>query len=255
MKKIFLSSVLLTAILSCSRDENVEESVSDHAKAHDEHWDYENPNWEKQGYSECAGLVQSPIDIVTTATIKSNLPEIKFNYNAFPIKSIDNGHTVQVNSDGKSSITYNGSEYVLKQFHYHDHSEHSVDGKFSPMEVHFVHQNDQTGAIVILGVLVKGGGGEHPGFAKYISSIPTVKTQEVTFNDNINPSLMLPANKGYYNYTGSLTTPPCSQGMNWIVFKEEVTISDAQLAEFTKLYNHNYRPVQKIGSRTIYESN
>jgi cah protein len=249
MRKILLCGAALLALAACSRDEEVQ--ISDSTQAH---WDYENPNWHNQGYSECAGLVQSPIDIVTTATTKATLPAITFNYSSFPVKAVNNGHTVQVNTDGNSSITYNGVAYKLKQFHYHGHSEHSVDGQFSPLEVHFVHQNETTGAIVILGLLIKGGGADNAQFAQYINSFPSVKNQEVTTTNTIDPLAMLPSNKKYYNYTGSLTTPPCSQGMNWIVFKDVVIISDAQLKKFTDLYNHNYRPIQKTGSRTVFES-
>ena len=123
MRKILLCGVALLALAACSRDEEVQ--ISDSTQSH---WDYENPNWHNQGYSECAGLVQSPIDIVTTATTKATLPAITFNYSSFPVKAVNNGHTVQVNTDGNSSITYNGVAYKLKQFHYHGHSEHSVDG-------------------------------------------------------------------------------------------------------------------------------
>lgn len=247
MKKIFFVGATALALLtSCSRNEETVE--------HEKHWDYENPNWGAQGYSECAGLVQSPIDIVTRYTVKANLPEIKFNYENFPVKVIDNGHTVQINAS-KGSIQYKNETYTLKQFHFHGHSEHTIDGQTRPVEVHFVHENPTTKALVVLGVMVKGGGAENATFAKYLSAFPTQKNQENTLTEEINPAGMFPTSKKYYNYTGSLTTPPCSQGIDWVVFKDDVTVSDAQLQAFLKAYNHNARPVQPVGSRTVYESN
>lgn len=251
MKKMILSGVIL-ALVACSR-ENDQAGIS-YGDAHQTHWDYENPNWQEQGYSECAGLVQSPINIDTARTHKVAMPDINFNYGVFPVRVIDNGHTVQINSDDTSTITYNGESYKLRQFHYHVHSEHQINGESLPMEVHFVHQNDNTGAIVILGVMVKGGGSENAAFGEYLKSFPAVKNEEKVLASIIDPSLMMPISKKYYNYTGSLTTPPCSQGMNWIVFRETVSISDNQLSQFQKVYNHNYRPVQKVGSRIVFES-
>lgn len=248
MKKHILCSLITLSLLgSCNRDEEVVKETTP-AK-----WDYENPNWQNQGYSECAGLVQSPIDIITTSTIKAHLPEVQFNYNYFPIKVIDNGHTVQVNASN-NSITYNGQVYNLKQFHYHGHSEHYIDGKYMPMELHFVHQNPTTGSLIVLGVMVEGGGANNPAFEKYLKAFPTVKEKEFTLTDTINPSEMFPASKMYYNYTGSPTTPPCSQGLNWIIFKDKLQISSTQLELFTKAYGHNARPIQPTGSRTVFES-
>lgn len=252
MKKLFLTGMISLTAISCSRDEAVKDSHDNH-DTHHAHWDYENPDWAKQGYSECAGLVQSPINIETTKTVKTDLPAIQFNYKDFPISIIDNGHTVQVNAK-ENSITYNGDVYDLKQFHFHGHSEHYVDGKSLPMEVHFVHKSPKTGALVVLGVFVEGGGAENEDFNKYLKAFPTEKNKEVSKAETINPENMFPNQKGYYNYTGSLTTPPCSQGLNWIVLKEVVKVSDKQLDAFVKRYGHNARPIQKTGSRTVFES-
>lgn len=232
-------------LVGCSKNEDVEPAAA--------HWDYENPKWDQQGYSECAGLVQSPIDILTATTVKAALPEIGFSYSPFVMKVIDNGHTVQINSTG-STITYNGQKYSLKQFHFHAQSEHTVDGKSAPLEVHFVHQSETTGALVVLGVMMEDGGKDNSAIAQYLKSFPTVKETEVSTAETIDPIQLFPDLKKYYNYTGSLTTPPCSQGLNWIVFKEKLKISTAQLAAFAKTYSHNARPVQAMGSRIIFES-
>lgn len=252
MKKLFLTGVISLAAISCSRDEAVKDSHDNHG-THHAHWDYENPDWAKQGYSECAGLVQSPINIETTKTVKTALPKIEFNYKDFPISIVDNGHTVQVNAKN-NSITYGGEVYELKQFHFHGDSEHTVNGKKFPVEVHFVHQSATTGALVVLGIFVEGGGNENADFNKYLNAFPTEKNKVVSSAETINPANMFPALKNYYNYTGSLTTPPCSQGLNWIVLKDVVKVSNRQLEAFVKRYGRNARPVQKTGSRTVFES-
>lgn len=248
MKKLVLFGMAAIAFASCSNNETftgVEEEKH--------HWDYENPDWQNHGYPECAGFVQSPIDIVTKNTVKTSLPEIGFNHEAFPIKVVDNGHTVQINAS-KGGITYNGETYALRQFHFHADSEHTIDGAKKPMEVHFVHQHPTNNTLVVLGVMVRGGGAENAEFAKYLKAFPTQKNAEQTLTETINPTAMFPTSKKYYNYTGSLTTPPCSQGLNWVVFKDELTVSDAQIEAFKKAYSHNARPVQPVGSRTVFES-
>lgn len=254
MRKVLLCGAMLS-LLACSRDEDVQLVEENHSSHSHAHWDYENPDWGSQGYSECAGLVQSPIDIVTSSAIPAPLPKIDYAYNPFvSTNSIDNGHSVQVNVEGGNSITYNGLKYNLAQFHYHVKSEHTVDGAYMPMEVHFVHKNEETGAIMVLGVFVEGGATQdNEAYAGYLSAFPKNKNEQYNSGANINPLAMYPTNnQAYYNYTGSLTTPPCSQGIDWIVMKESVKISDSQLSEFAKVYNHNYRPVQKLGGRKLY---
>lgn len=243
MKKSFFPFALaILFFMGCKKDEE------------ETHWDYENPQWQSQGYSDCAGLVQSPINIVTTETIKANLPTINFNYSAFNASSLDNGHTLQINNVGNSQVTYNGKPYKLKQFHFHAKSEHKIDGSQSPVEIHFVHQNESNGTLLVLGVMLDGSGSDNAGIAKYLSSLPTEKMKEMATTISIDPNLLFPASKKYYNYTGSLTTPPCSQGLNWIVLKDKLPVSAAQIAGFEKIYNHNYRPIQETGSRTVFES-
>lgn len=253
MKKLSLCVVLLSFV-ACSRDDEQVLLDVDNHESH-AHWDYENPDWGSQGYSECAGLVQSPIDIVTSSAIPAKLPNITYNYTQFAsTNSIDNGHSVQVNVEGNNSITYNGVKYDLAQFHYHVKSEHTVNGAYMPMEVHFVHKSAETGAIMVLGVFVEGGAQtDNVAYAEYLKAFPSIKKERYSSGVKINPIAMYPTNnQAYYNYTGSLTTPPCSQGIDWIVMKESVKISDSQLSEFAKVYNHNYRPVQKLGSRKLY---
>lgn len=242
---ISLTTLTVTLLIGCSKSDDAVSPA---------HWDYENTDWQAEGYTDCAGKVQSPIDIDTTLTVKSTLPSIQLNYAAFPLKIVDNGHTIQVVGDGKSTMTYNNTVFTLKQFHFHYHSEHTINGKSAPMEVHFVHEDAKTGNLMVLGVLLEAGATNNL-IDQLWNNIPKVKEQETTVNSvTVDPLLLLPANRKYYQYTGSLTTPPCSQGLNWVVFKNRVKMSSAQLTTFGTLYNHNYRPAQATNNRPVLES-
>jgi carbonic anhydrase len=249
--KILLGSFLLFALVSCNKNS---EEIEPNSEVH---WDYESPaTWGTLDLpnNQCAGLIQTPINIESTNTIKSVLPELGLNYLSFPINIIDNGHTIQINNKGTSTLKYNKQEYALAQFHFHAHSEHTIDGKSAPMEIHFVHKSSTDGSLLVIGVLVEGGGVANSSMASYIESFPNVIEKESSLSKTINPLDLLPLSKKYFNYTGSLTTPPCSQGLNWIVLKEKLKISTEQISKFEAKYNHNYRPILPIGSRTIFES-
>ena len=242
---ISLTILTVTTLIGCSKTDDAVSPA---------HWDYENTDWQTEGYSDCAGKVQSPIDIDTTLTIKSTLPSIQLNYAAFPLTIVDNGHTIQVVSDGKSTMTYNNTVFTLKQFHFHYHSEHTINGKSTPMEVHFVHEDAKTGNLMVLGVLLEAGT-TNTLIDQLWNNIPKVKEQETSIsNVTVDPLQLLPTNRKYYQYTGSLTTPPCSQGLNWIVFKNRVKMSATQLTTFGTLYSHNYRPAQATNNRPVLES-
>jgi carbonic anhydrase len=220
---------------------------------HVQHWEYELPDWKSLGYSDCGGKVQSPINIQTTNTIKATLGDISFNYAPFNYKIIDNGHTIQVNNNGTNTIKLNGAEFAFKQFHFHAHSEHKIDGKASPLEVHLVHQDDSNGNLTVLGIMLEEGTTDNTLISKVWKNIPTEKSKEISTTESINLNDILPTNKKYYTYTGSLTTPPCSQGLQWIVFKESVKMSKAQIAAFTAIYADNARPIQEVNNRPVLE--
>ncbi len=241
------ASIIVTAIAvaSCSKTEDI---VTPEAT----HWNYEHPDWQTQGYSECAGTIQSPIDIQTKSTIKTDLPDLAFNYNAFPIKIVDNGHTLQVNNNGTNSLSYNGKTYAFKQFHFHYHSEHLLDGAASDMEMHLVHQEPTSGALLVVGYFLKKGA-ENPLFASVLANWPKEHETEVTTTTSIDMNSILPADKRYYTYVGSLTTPPCSQGVTFFIMKSPLEVSSAQLDQFKAHYDHDARPVQSLNSRLVYE--
>lgn len=236
---------LVFVFVSCSKSEDpVEPEVP--------HWDYEHPNWQEQGYSDCAGLIQSPIDIQTDSTVKTNLPNLTFSYKPFAMKLVDNGHTLQVNNNGANSLTYNGKVYDFKQFHYHSRSEHLINGASSEMELHLVHQNPQSGSLLVVGYMLKEGNA-HPLLESVLSSWPTQKNTEVTTSVTIDLATILPEDRRYYTYIGSLTTPPCSQGVTFFIMKKGLELSPSQLTRFKTHYSHNARPVQPLNARLVYE--
>lgn len=235
--------ICLGAVTSCTK-------VAEISRV-EEHWEYEHPDWKNIGYNDCGGTIQSPINIETANTVKANLADIQFNYTPFAFSIVDNGHTIQVMDKGGNSITLNGTVFNFRQFHFHAHSEHKINGNASPLEVHLVHQDAQSNLLVI-GILLNSGAANEF-IEKVWRHIPRQVKQEITTTETIDLTNILPADKKYYNYTGSLTTPPCSQGLQWIVLKEPVTMSAAQIATFTNIYADNVRPIQPTNNRPVLE--
>jgi carbonic anhydrase len=203
-------------------------------------------------YGSCKlGHQQSPIDIRKTS--KTALPALDFNYASAPLHIIDNGHTVQVNYAPGSKLTIDGHEYQLLQFHFHTPSEESIKGHRYPLVAHLVHR-DADGKLAVVSVLFKRGK-TNPLVQTVWDAIPQQKeTQQEPEGVSIDIAKLLPSAHGYYNFAGSLTTPPCSEGVNWFVLKTPVEISAAQLRRFTRLYPHNARPLQPLLGRAVLES-
>jgi carbonic anhydrase len=222
------------------------------------HWSYEGAHGPKHwgtmqsDYSTCKlGHQQSPIDI--RATRKEKLPPLEFAYQPSPLKIIDNGHTIQVNYAPGSSVTINGVRYDLLQFHFHKPSEERINGRSYPMVAHLVHKNAE-GKLGVVAVLFKQGA-ENPLVKTLWDALPSEKgQQQEPAGVSIDIASLLPQAQGYYNFPGSLTTPPCSEEVNWFVLKQPVEMSAAQLKRFATLYKHNARPVQPLNGRTVLES-
>lgn len=236
--------------VSACKEETTAPTTEEH------HWNYEHPDkWTGEGYADCSGTIQSPIDIDTLQVIKADLPNVTLNYAPFNMNIVDNGHTIQVNNNtGSNSITYKGDKYTFAQFHFHCSSEHTINGVFSPMELHLVHKS-ATGSLLVLGVFLQKGGTANDVLDKVFNHFPA-KTEEVdSTTESIDLTGLLPTDKKYYTYIGSLTTPPCSQGVDFILFKQPMTISDAQYDKFKAKYAHNFRPVQPLNNRIVFEDN
>jgi len=222
------------------------------------HWSYKGASgpkdWGKldSAYATCSmGHTQSPINI--TGAKKSDLPALNFEYNAVPLNIIDNGHTIQVNYAAGSTLTVGGKTYTLKQFHFHHPSEEHVNGHGYDMAAHLVHA-DAEGHLAVVTVLLKKG--EANTFLDSVwKSIPTEKEKAVDVPGvTLNVKDLLPADHGYFTFAGSLTTPPCSEGVTWYVLKTPVSLSDAQLSAFAKIYPRDARPIQPSNGRDILET-
>ncbi len=156
---------------------------------------------------------------------------------------LNNGHTLQTSLEGKNTLTIDGKEFVLKQFHFHTPSENHVDGKEYPLEAHFVHA-DKAGHLAVVAVFFKLGN-ENPDLAKLLQNIPN-KDHDVAIKVPFDADALIPSDKDYYRFNGSLTTPPCSEGVRWLVIKDTKTISPEQVKEFAKAMGHNNRPIQPL---------
>jgi len=206
-------------------------------------------------YSLCSeGIAQSPIDIISGLTTASVLDELKTDYDSTPLEVENNGHTIEVVMAPGSTIKTPSGEYALLQFHFHFESEHTVDGNHSALEAHFVHMNSN-GQLAVLGVFIDEGD-ENTALKTILENAPhDIGINEL--HDDLDPEDILPDDKveHYWNYSGSLTTPPCSEGVTWYVAQEHITASREQIeAMATLLHHNNYRPTQALNGRVISDS-
>ena len=218
-------------------------------------WGYEGSrgpeNWGRlsPAFRLCGlGMMQSPLNIADA--VPAHGDPIVFDYGPAPLNIINNGHTVQVNYAPGSGVTVSGRRYELLQFHFHAPSEHSIAGRLAAMEMHLVHRNE-AGQLAVVGVLMKIGS-ENPTLREIWAHMPEEKSPERTIDGVlIDAGDLLPADTSYYRYMGSLTTPPCSEGVSWFVLAEPVTVGRAQLDELTRAVGANNRPVQMRNHRLL----
>lgn len=211
-----------------------------------EHWGEINP-----AFSACkTGTVQTPIDVVGSAD--ADLPRIGFHYRPGGHDEIHNGHTIQVDYDEGSSITLDGREYTLKQFHFHTPSENHIDGKEFPMEAHLVHVDDE-GHLAVIAVMFEEGP-ENLALSTPWAVMPMAPGRTEHLARKASAEALLPANRDYYRFEGSLTTPPCTEGVAWLVMKHPVSASHGQLVKFARAMGHpNNRPIQALNARVVLE--
>lgn len=228
------------------------------------HWGYEGEHGPAKwgsldpAYAVCdKGKEQSPIDIAKAGagtanpwTINYRPTSLKIVHHEHVVDIVDNGHTIQVNVDEGSTLTTSKNTYQLKQFHFHTPSEHRVEGKSFPMEVHFVHQSADGNFAVVGALFVEGLGNEN--LAKLIANFPKGKGDTVRIPEiKLDLHLQLPANTAAYTYMGSFTTPPCTENVEWLVFRDPVLASREQLNAFAARLSPNNRPVQPLNERSI----
>ncbi len=219
------------------------------------HWGYtghQGPShWGEldTSFGTCAsGKNQSPIDL--TGLTDAELKPIAFHYQTQGTEIVNNGHTVQVNVAPGNTIAVNGHTFELKQFHVHTPSENHIDGKSFPVEAHFVHA-DKDGNLAVVAVMMADGKANAE-LAKAWADMPGKAGMHRALSGAVSPAALLPADRDYYRYDGSLTTPPCSEGVTWLVMKDSVNVSPDQVAKFAGvLPGPNNRPVQPINARMV----
>ncbi len=228
---------------------------ADKPAAEGPHWSYSGDtgpaHWGELSpeYAACSqGKEQSPVNI--TDAQHSKLPLIEFNYQPSALAVINNGHTIQVNYAPGSSITIDGKTYTLVQFHFHHLSETTVKGKHAPLEGHLVHKSAD-GKLAVVAVLFDEGRA-NPAITTVWSNLPKQEGDENNPSGvEVNASQLLPDKRDYYTFPGSLTTPPCTEGVTWLVMAHKMTASKEQIDAFAALYPDNYRPVEPLNGRKI----
>jgi carbonic anhydrase len=223
---------------------------------HEKHWTYEGEGGPKEWgdlkdeFSTCKiGQHQSPIDIKKAEAGKKHY--LDFNYVSSPLKIINNGHTIQANYAPGSSISLDGGKkYELLQFHFHTPSEHTVGGKSYPLEVHLVHKNAE-GKLAVVGIFLKPG--KKNDFIQTLwDNLPDkVGEEKVVDSVQINATDLVPHDVSHHHYAGSLTTPPCTEGVSWTVMTTPIEASKEQIAKYKSLFKISARPVQPLHGRKI----
>ncbi len=213
-------------------------------KGNPKDWSGLSPDYQACG----AGTQQSPIDL--HAGIEADMANVSVHYQPVPLRIVNNGHAIQVNTDPGSYILIDGERYDLLQFHFHHPSEHTVEGEAMPMEAHFVHKN-AVGKLAVLGVLLKEGA-ENQVLKPIWDAMPHQPSAEDTIPGiNIDIAQLLPADQSTYRYFGSLTTPPCSEIVKWVMFQTPIEVSSAQIGLFSDIFPLNARPVQPLNRRFL----
>lgn len=254
---LFACAITIAAQAADSGQPTLEPASPPKAKHQPRH-----PRWSYQGetgpakwgeldpkFRTCGvGKQQSPINIDTRGAEKGKLKPILFRYTAGTGEIVNTGHSIQVNLPNGGSARVDGIEYKLTQLHFHTPSEERIDSMAKHMVVHLVHQASGARAAVVA-VLFKLGK-ENEALKPVFDNLPAISGKTALLND-FNPADILPADPAYYAYTGSQTTPPCSEELKWQVMKTPIEISYRQLAAIKALYNNNVRPLQPVNGRRV----
>lgn len=231
-------------------------SLSSHA-AEGTDWSYDGQagpaRWSELSaeFSTCgAGKNQSPVDLAET--VQGQLPELQVDYAAAGDEILHQGHTVEIRYPPGNTLTVAGQTFTLQQLHFHAPSEHTIDGRHYPLEAHLVHANDD-GELAVVTVLFEQGEAQAE-LAEAWERMPHQAGESRALPDGLSAAALLPESRDYYRLSGSLTTPPCSEGVRWLIFKEPIEVSAEQLQAFEEVIGHaNNRPLQPLDARIVVE--
>ncbi|MDN0074210.1 carbonic anhydrase family protein [Crenobacter sp. SG2303] len=217
------------------------------------HWNYKQADWASLApeFQLCKlGQTQSPIDI--RGAKPTVLAPLRFDYRTGSATLVNNGHAIELKPAAGNRLSLAEGDFELLQLHFHAPSEEMVEGKRYPLVAHLVHKNAKN-ELAVVAVLFELGR-DNPALAPLLATLPDQPGTSRPLSAPFDPAALLPAKRDYYAYTGSLTTPPCSEGVRWRVLKQPVELSERQLAALQRLYPMNARPVQPLNGRTILES-
>ena len=275
-RKTFFSWHIIALFFVCCNTADKDESTNHDAvsdtphvaasthSARPAHWEYSGDagpdKWVSlsPAYSACGGKSQSPINLISAGAGKGS-SKLNFGYKSSSLKIahhqhvddiIDNGHTIQVTVEEGSTVGINGKIYHLKQFHFHSPSEHTVDGKHMPLEMHMVHQSDD-GKLAVVALLFEEGPA-NKNLQQIIDHMPAKPGESKHYTDvKIDLSVHVPPNMSAFHYSGSLTTPPCNEQVEWLVLRNKFYLSKEQSTAFATHLNKNNRPVQELNGRLV----
>lgn len=245
--KTTLFAGLLLLVFSCKKDKPVDDVC--------EKWEYEGvtgpDHWKSlcDDYADCGGMLQSPVNIAG-AIVDTSLQALALDYSETETDIRYNGHTIEFEVEGGSTLMLGGTVFQLKQFHFHTKSEHQIDGFHSPLELHLVHEDPISKNRAVVGVLFEEGA-ENDFLAQFADHLPDAANPHYTAAHHYSPAEVLPADRSYFTYPGSLTTPPCDQNVTWFVLANPVPASAAQILHFEEIMHHNYRPERPLQGRVI----
>ncbi|URQ61185.1 carbonic anhydrase family protein [Pantoea alhagi] len=239
-------AVLLSLPLAWATSALAENQWSYEGSASPGHWSELNEQW----FFCNKGRYQSPIDI--SDPVAGNLPPLTVDFSTQAASIINNGHTIQIAVGHGNSFMLDRQSWELKQFHFHTPSENHINGQSFPLEAHFVHANRNGEWAVVAVMLVAGK--PNPALDWILDALPQRQNQEKALHKNFSLASLFPQDKHYYRFSGSLTTPPCTEGVIWLVMKQPVEASKAQLARFAQaMHRANNRPLQPLHGRQIVE--
>ncbi|WP_343329474.1 carbonic anhydrase family protein [Polaribacter staleyi] len=257
LKFITLCAIITLISFTSCKSSNKEKEF--HKKEHQTHWTYAGEtapeHWaEIEKNSDCGGKKQSPINIIDVDTKpqveKENPLNILYSPSTKLKQAINNGHSIQFDFETGDSIQYKGNTYFLLQLHFHEPSEHTINGVRFPLEIHLVHKS-KSNKYTVMSILAKEGTKSQL-FEFFESFLPIKENETKEIHKPLDLSTLFPKNTNFYSYGGSLTTPPCTESVNWMVFKEPIIISvDEVLKLKSNMPKDNYRNEQPLNDRVV----